>query len=104
MGSPRNHGAASDFVGFSVMPIAVARALRTDRLRDVGIASALLLWLVYTRLYFVLQAMHLGAPTCVFYLVTGPPCPFCRGTRSFAFMWRRGRSEAVRRVPQGSVL
>ena len=88
----------------SVMPIAVTRALRTDRLRDVGIASALLLWLVYTRLYFVLQAMHLGAPTCVFYLVTGHPCPFCGGTRSFAYMWRGDLSDAVRMYPLGPLL
>src|SRR5437763_9387407 len=88
----------------SAMPIAVTRALRTDRLRDVGIASALLLWLVYTRLYFVLQAMHLGAPTCVFYLVTGHPCPFCGGTRSFAYMWRGDLSDAVRMYPLGPAL
>lgn len=88
----------------SVMPIAVTRALRADRLRDVAIAGALVLWLVYTRLYFILQAAHIGAPTCPFFALTGHPCPFCGGTRSFAYMWRGDISDAVRLYPLGPAL
>ena len=86
------------------MPVALTKAMRIDRLRDIAIAGALVLWLVYTRLYFVLQAMHLGAPTCPFYYLTGHPCPFCGGTRSFAYMWRGDLSEAVRMYPLGPAL
>jgi len=88
----------------SVMPIAVTRAMRVDRLRDVAIAMALVVWLVYTRLYFVLQAMHISAPVCPLYYLTGHPCPFCGGTRSFAYMWRGDMADAVRLYPLGPAL
>lgn len=88
----------------SVIPIAVTRAVRVDRMRDVAIAAALVAWLAYTRLYFVLQAMHIAAPVCPFYYFTGHPCPFCGGTRSFAYMWRGDMSEAVRLYPLGPAL
>jgi hypothetical protein len=88
----------------SVMPISVTRAMRVDRLRDVAIASALVVWLIYTRLYFVLQAMHVSAPVCPFYYLTGHPCPFCGGTRSFAYMWRGDMADAVRLYPLGPAL
>src|SRR2546428_12033165 len=100
-GSPRNRGEASDFVGFSSMPIALTRALPADRMRDLAIAGALILWLVYTRIFWVLQAAHLSAPPCPFYYLTGHPCPFCGGTRSFAYMWRGDISDAVRLYPLG---
>ena len=87
-----------------VIPVALNRAVRTDRLRDVAIAGALVLWLAYTRLYFILQAAHLGAPTCPFYYFTGHPCPFCGGTRSFAYMWRGDMPDAVRLYPLGPAL
>ena len=78
------------------MPIAVHRALPTDRLRDAGIVLVLLGWLFYTRVYWILQAAHLGMPPCPFYYMTGHPCPFCGGTRSFAYMWRGDIAEAER--------
>jgi hypothetical protein len=88
----------------STLPIAMARAVTADRMRDLAIASALLLWLAYTRIYWVLQAAHLSAPPCPFYYVTGHPCPFCGGTRSFAYMWRGDIADAVRLYPLGPVL
>jgi hypothetical protein len=88
----------------SVMPITVTRALRTDRMRDLAIAGALVLWLVYTRLYWVLQAAHISPGACPFYYLTGHPCPFCGGTRSFAYMWRGDISDAVRLYPLGPAL
>lgn len=63
--------------------------------------GGLLMWLVYTRVYWPLQALHLSAPPCPFYYVTGHPCPFCGGTRSFAYMWRGDLSDAVRLYPLG---
>ncbi|TMD99479.1 MAG: DUF2752 domain-containing protein [Chloroflexi bacterium] len=83
------------------MPIAVQRALPTDRLRDAGIVLVLLGWLFYTRVYWILQAAHLGMPPCPFYYMTGHPCPFCGGTRSFAYMWRGDIADAVRLFPLG---
>lgn len=80
------------------------RVLHTDRMRDVGIAALLVLWLVYTRLYWVLHAAHLGAPTCPFYFLTGHPCPFCGGTRSFAYMWSGDIADSVRLYPFGPAL
>jgi hypothetical protein len=88
----------------SVVPLAVTRALPAQRARDLAIAGALVLWLVYTRIYWVLQAAHLGGPVCPFYYMTGHPCPFCGGTRSFAYMWKGDLSDAVRMYPFGPAL
>lgn len=85
-------------------PVAISRALPADRLRDIGIAAALLLWLGYTRIYWVLQAAHVSAPPCPFYYLTGHPCPFCGGTRSFAYMWQGDVSDSVRLYPLGPAL
>ena len=85
----------------SAIPI---RVLAADRMREVGIAALLVLWLVYTRLYFILHAAHLGAPACPFYFLTGHPCPFCGGTRSFAYMWEGDIADSVRLYPLGPAL
>ena len=78
--------------------------MRADRLRDLAIAAALLLWLAYTRIYWVLQAAHFPTGTCPFFALTGHPCPFCGGTRSFAYMWRGDLADAVRLYPLGPAL
>jgi hypothetical protein len=83
------------------LPISLNRAVATDRLRDIGLLAGLLTWLVYTRMYFLLQAAHLSAPPCPFFYLTGHPCPFCGGTRSFAYMWEGDFSNAVRLFPLG---
>ena len=88
----------------STMPIAVNKATPADRMRDLGIFFVLIGWLAYTRIYWVLQAAHLGAPPCPFYYLTGHPCPFCGGTRSFAYMWQGDLSDAVRLYPLGPAL
>ena len=80
------------------------RLLAADRMRDIGIAALLVLRLLYTRLYWVLHAAHLGAPTCPFYFLTGHPCPFCGGTRSFAYMWNGDIADSVRLYPLGPAL
>lgn len=81
-----------------------ARLLPADRRRDLAIASALAVWLIYTRVYWVLRATHLVGPPCPFFYLTGHPCPFCGGTRSFAYMWEGDLSDAVRLYPLGPAL
>ena len=66
--------------------------------------TGLLLWLAYTRVYWVMQAAHLASPPCPFYYLTGHPCPFCGGTRSFAYMWQGDIANAVRLYPLGPLL
>ena len=78
----------------STLPIAMTRAVRADRLRDIGVAGALVMWLAYTRIYWVIQAAHVGLP----------PCPFCGGTRSFAYMWQGDIADAVWLYPLGPAL
>ena len=88
----------------SSIPIALSKALPADRIRDLAIAGVLILWLVYTRIFWALQAAHLSAPPCPFYYLTGHPCPFCGGTRSFAYTWSGDIADAVRLYPLGPVL
>jgi hypothetical protein len=88
----------------SVVPLTATRLLPADRRRDLAIALAFAVWLLYTRVYWILQAAHLGAPVCPFYYLTGHPCPFCGGTRSFAYMWEGDLSNAVRLYPLGPAL
>lgn len=88
----------------SVFPVAVTKALPTDRTRDLTLLAGLVLWLVYTRVFWVLQAGHLTLPPCPFYFLTGHPCPFCGGTRSFAFMWQGDLADSVRLYPLGPAM
>src|SRR6266704_4372275 len=85
----------------SALPLALTRAHATERWRDLGILLPLVVWLVYTRVYWILQASHVSAPLCPFYYFTGHPCPFCGGTRAFAYMWEGDISDAVRLYPLG---
>ncbi len=85
----------------TALPFSLTRAVAADRMRDLAVLGALLLWLVYTRIFFLLQAAHLSAPPCPFYYLTGHPCPFCGGTRSFAYMWQGDLTNAVRLFPLG---
>ena len=87
-----------------IAPLSLTKAVAADRLRELAILGGLVLWLVYTRIYFVLHAAHLAAPPCPFYYITGHPCPFCGGTRSFAYMWQGDISDAVRLYPLGPAL
>lgn len=86
------------------MPVTLTRAVPADRIRDLGLLTGLVLWLVYTRVFFVLQAAHLSAPPCPFFYITGHPCPFCGGTRSFAYMWQGDLADSVRLFPLGPAL
>ena len=86
------------------MPIALTRAAASVRMRDLALLAGLLVWLAYTRMYFLLHAAHLTVPPCPFYYLTGHPCPFCGGTRSFAYMWEGDLADAVRLYPLGPLL
>ena len=85
-------------------PLSFSRAVGDERMRDLALIGGLLVWLVYTRMYFLLQAAHLTAPPCPFFYLTGHPCPFCGGTRSFAYMWEGDVADAVRLYPLGPLL
>jgi hypothetical protein len=86
------------------LPISMTRPAPGDRLRDFAIVGGLLLWLAYTRIFWTIQATHMTLPPCPFYYLTGHPCPFCGGTRSFAYMWQGDVSDAVRLYPLGPAL
>ena len=88
------------------MPIhvAVVRAGAEARLRNALLLAGLVLWMLYTRVYWSLHAMHLGLPQCPFLAITGHPCPFCGGTRSFAYLWNGRVSNAVALYPLGPAL
>lgn len=86
------------------LPISITRPAAGDRLRDFSMLGGVLLWLVYTRMYWTLQAGHLTLPPCPFFYLTGHPCPFCGGTRSFAYMWQGDMADAVRLFPLGPAL
>jgi Protein of unknown function (DUF2752) len=86
------------------MPLTFSRALPGDRMRDLAVLGGLVLWLAYTRVFWALHAAHLAMPPCPFFLITGHPCPFCGGTRSFAYMWSGDLSDAVRLYPLGPLL
>ena len=83
------------------LPISISKALPDQRLRDLGMFGGLMLWLVYTRVYWAMHALHATLPPCPFYYLTGHPCPFCGGTRSFAYMWQGDIADAVRLYPLG---
>jgi uncharacterized protein DUF2752 len=88
----------------SAIPISVGKAMPGERWRDLGLFAVLAGWLLYTRIYWVLHAAHISAPPCPFYYLTGHPCPFCGGTRSFAYMWNGDLSDAVRLYPLGPLM
>ena len=88
----------------SALPIAVSRAAGGERWRDVGLLAVFAGWLLYTRIFWALQAAHATLPPCPFYTLTGHPCPFCGGTRSFAYMWEGDISDAVRLYPLGPAI
>jgi Protein of unknown function (DUF2752) len=82
----------------------VVRARPEDRLRNLVLLGTLVVWMVYTRLYSVLHPVHATLPVCPFLQITGHPCPFCGGTRSFAYVWNGDLAHAVRLYPLGPVM
>lgn len=88
------------------MPVHVAlvRAGAEARLRNAAVLAGLLLWMLYTRVYWSLHAIHVGLPQCPFLTITGHPCPLCGGTRSFAYMWNGRVANAALLYPLGPLL
>lgn len=85
-------------------PITISKTGPDQRFRDLGLFAVLALWLVYTRVFWTMNAAHITLPPCPFYYLTGHPCPFCGGTRSFAYMWQGDIADAVRLYPLGPAL
>ncbi len=86
------------------MRVALVRADSETRLRNVFVLVGLVLWMVYTRVFWTASALHVTLPPCPFLRLTGHPCPFCGGTRSFAYMWRGDVGHASALYPLGPVL
>lgn len=82
----------------------MVRTQAARRPEAAGLFALLSLWLVYTRFFVALQGAHLTLPACPFYMLTGHPCPFCGGTRSYAAMWRGDVAGAFRYHPLGPLL
>lgn len=82
----------------------VARPDGETRIRDVFIASLANIWLAYTYAYPALVNAHSTLPACPFYVITGHPCPFCGGTRSYSAMWRGDILKAAHYYPLGPLL
>lgn len=66
-----------------------------------ALAAALAFWYLYTRLYWTFAGIHATLPPCPFLLLTGHPCPFCGGTRSFASIWQGDLGRALHFHPLG---
>jgi Protein of unknown function (DUF2752) len=84
--------------------VAVVRANAEARLRNLLVLAGLLLWMVYTRAFWTAHALHVTLPPCPFLAITGHPCPFCGGTRSFAYMWQGDAGRAAALYPLGPAL
>lgn len=73
-------------------------------MRNALVLGGLVLWMVYTRIFWAAHAMHVTVPPCPFLAITHHPCPFCGGTRSFAYMWEGNTARAVALYPLGPLL
>lgn len=84
--------------------LALARAEAGDRARYAVLLLGLVAWLLYTRVFWTLRGVHATLPPCPFLVLTGHPCPFCGGTRSFAQMWNGDVTGALRYYPLGPAM
>lgn len=84
--------------------VAVSRPDGETRIRDLFIAASTTIWLAYTYVYPTLIHAHTTLPVCPFYALTGHPCPFCGGTRSYSAMWRGDLLKAAHFYPLGPLL
>jgi hypothetical protein len=84
--------------------LALVRADRDARLRSLVLLAGLVAWMVYTRFYWPIRAVHATLPACPFLTLTGHPCPFCGGTRSFAYVWQGNVPHAAALYPLGPLM
>src|SRR6266851_5553032 len=82
----------------------VARATPGDRWLAFTFLGLGIPWLVYTRLYFLLQPRHLTFDGGLFMRFFNKPDPFCGGTRTFAWMWQGDVGRAVAVYPLGPLI
>jgi hypothetical protein len=75
-----------------------------DRTRNLIFLGTLVAWMLYTRFYFVLHGAHATLPACPLYALTGHPCPFCGGTRGFAYTWNGDLGHAMQLYPLAPLL
>ena len=87
-----------------MISVAVTPPDAEARVRDGFLGLGTTAWLGYTYLYPTLAVAHSTLPACPFLLLTGHPCPFCGGTRSFSAMWRGDLLHAARLYPFGPLL
>ncbi len=84
--------------------VTVVRASTDARLRNTVLLGGLVLWMLYTRVFWAAHAVHVTLPPCPFLTLTGHPCPFCGGTRSFAYTWQGDLHRAAALYPLGPAL
>jgi hypothetical protein len=84
--------------------VVLVRADRDARLRNLVLLGGLVGWMVYTRFFWPAKAVHATLPACPFLTLTGHPCPFCGGTRSFAYMWQGNLGRSAALYPLGPLL
>jgi hypothetical protein len=84
--------------------VALVRADSEARLRNAFVLVGLVLWMAYTRVFWAASTIHATLPPCPFLRLTGHPCPFCGGTRSFASMWQGDLRHAALLYPLGPAL
>jgi Protein of unknown function (DUF2752) len=84
--------------------LTLVRADRDVRLRNLVLLVGLVAWMAYTRFFWPAQAIHATLPACPFLTLTGHPCPFCGGTRSFAYMWQGSLSHSAALYPLGPLM
>ena len=84
--------------------VALIRPGAEARARDLFLAVTSTGWLGYTYVYPSLNLFHTTLPACPFLAITGHPCPFCGGTRSFSALWRGDLGAALHLYPLGPLL
>ena len=87
-----------------MVTLGLVRADRDARLRKLVLLLGLVGWMVYTRVFWTASAVHATLPACPFLTLTGHPCPFCGGTRSFAYLWHGDLKHSVELYPLGPLL
>lgn len=86
------------------MAVALVSPDKDASLRDTFLAVTTTGWLGYTYLYPSLHFAHATLPACPFLALTGHPCPFCGGTRSFSALWRGDIGASLHLYPLGPLL
>jgi hypothetical protein len=78
--------------------LAVRRSHPEERGAIATVGAICAAWLVYTLWYGSAPSNRIGLP-CLFYHLTGHPCPFCGGTRAYAAMWHLDLGSAAHFYP-----